>query len=106
MTEPSLAALHTRLDRLEREVSWWRRAGVAALACAGLAGAVAATVTTNPDEVKTRRLVITDGEGRDRAIFTVDESDRTRLGGERFQDLDEKMSRRAHLQTHGESLYR
>ena len=79
MTEPSLAALHTRLDRLEREVSWWRRAGVAALACAGLAGAVAATVTTNPDEVKTRRLVITDGEGRDRAIFTVDESDRTRL---------------------------
>jgi hypothetical protein len=79
MKEPSLDGLHARLDRLEREVRWWRRLGVVALAGAGLLGAVAATVTTNPDEVKTRRLVITDGEGRGRAIFTVDESDRTRL---------------------------
>ena len=45
----------------------------------GLFGAIAATVTTNPDEVKTRRLVVTDGEGRGRAVLTVDESDRTRL---------------------------
>jgi hypothetical protein len=79
MSEPSLDRLHTRLDRLERELRWWRRAGIAALAAAGLLGAVAATVTTNPDEVKTRRLVITDGDGRGRAVFTVDESDRTRL---------------------------
>jgi len=79
MKEPSLDGLHARLNRLEREVGWWRRVGVAALACAGLFGAVAATVTTNPDEVKTRRLVITDGDGRGRAVFTVDESDRTRL---------------------------
>ncbi|MEX2221868.1 MAG: hypothetical protein WEG40_08725 [Candidatus Rokuibacteriota bacterium] len=79
MKEPSLDGLHARLDRLEREVGWWRRVGVAALAGVGLFGAVAATVTTNPDEVKTRRLVITDGEGRGRAVFTVDESDRTRL---------------------------
>lgn len=79
MNEPSLDDLHARLTRLEREVGWWRRVGVVALACAGLAGAVAATVTSNPDEVKTRRLVITDGEGRGRALFTVDESDRTRL---------------------------
>lgn len=79
MREPSLDALHARLERLEREVGWWRRVGVAALAGVGLFGAIAATVTTNPDEVKTRRLVITDGEGRGRAVFTVDESDRTRL---------------------------
>ena len=79
MREPSLDRLHARLERLEREVGWWRRVGVAALAGMGLFGAIAATVTTNPDEVKTRRLVITDGEGRGRAIFTVDESDRTRL---------------------------
>lgn len=79
MNEPSLDGLHARLARLEREVGWWRRIGVVALACAGLAGAMAATVTSNPDEVKTRRLVITDGEGRGRALFTVDESDRTRL---------------------------
>lgn len=79
MNEPSLERLHARLDRLEREVGWWRRVGVAALACAGLFGAVAATVTTNPDEVKTRRLLITDGEGRGRGVFTVDESDRVRL---------------------------
>jgi hypothetical protein len=79
MREPSLDGLHARLERLEREVGWWRRVGVAALAGAGLFGAVAATVTTNPDEVKTRRLVVTDGEGRSRAVFTVDESDRTRL---------------------------
>src|SRR5580704_5220390 len=79
MSEPTLDRLHTRLDRLERELRWWRRAGIAALAAAGLLGAVAATVTTNPDEVKTRRLVITDGDGRGRAVFTVDESDRTRL---------------------------
>jgi hypothetical protein len=79
MTEPTLDPLHGRLERLERELAWWRRAGIAALTCAGLLGAVAATVSTNPDEVKTRRLVITDGDGRTRAVFTVDESDRTRL---------------------------
>ncbi len=79
MREPSLDGLHARLERLERELAWWRRVGVTALACAGLFGAVAATVTTTPDEVKTRRLVITDGDGRGRAVFTVDESDRTRL---------------------------
>ncbi|HEY7434818.1 MAG TPA: hypothetical protein VIE41_06730 [Methylomirabilota bacterium] len=79
MNEPSLDGLHARLERLEREVGWWRRVAVAALAAVGLAGAVAATVTTNPDEVKTRRLVITDGDGRGRAVFTVDENDRTRL---------------------------
>lgn len=79
MTDPSLKGLHGRLERLERELAWWRRVGVAALACAGLFGAVAATVTTSPDEVKTRRLVITDGDGRGRAVFTVDDSDRTRL---------------------------
>ena len=79
MSEPTLDRLHGRLEHLERELAWWRRAGIAALACAGLLGAVAATVSTNPDEVKTRRLVITDGDGRTRAVFTVDESDRTRL---------------------------
>ena len=79
MNEPSLDGLQARLERLEREVGWWRRVAVAALAAVGLAGAVAATVTTNPDEVRTRRLVITDGDGRGRAVFTVDESDRTRL---------------------------
>jgi hypothetical protein len=79
MMEPSLDELHTRLLRLERQVAWWRRVGVTALAGLGMFGAVAATVTTNPDEVKTRRLVITDGDGRGRAIFTVDDSDRTRL---------------------------
>jgi len=79
MTETTLAALHGRLNRLERELAWWRRVGIGALACAGLLGAVAATVTSNPDEVKTRRLIITDGDGRGRATFTVDENDRTRL---------------------------
>lgn len=79
MRESSLDGLHARLERLEREIGWWRRVGVATLAGLGLFGAIAATVTTNPDEVKTRRLVITDGEGRGRALFTVDESDRTRL---------------------------
>ena len=79
MRESSLDGLHARLERLEREIGWWRRVGVAALAGVGLFGAIAATVTTNPDEVKTRRLVITDGEGRGRALFTVDENDRTRL---------------------------
>lgn len=79
MREPTLDVLHRRLNRLERELAWWRRVGIGALACAGLFGAVAATVTTNPDEMKTRRLVITDGDGRGRAMFTVDENDRTRL---------------------------
>ena len=79
MTEPSLDRLHRRLEHLERELAWWRRVGFVALACAGLFGAVAATVTTTPDEVKTRRLVITDADGRGRAVFTVDERDRTRL---------------------------
>jgi hypothetical protein len=79
MSEPSLHGLLARLDRLECRVAWWRRVGIAALTGLGLVGALAATVTTNPDEVKTRRLVITDGEGRGRAVLTVDESDRTRL---------------------------
>ena len=79
MRERSLDGLHARLERLERELAWWRRVGVVALAVAGLFGAVAATVTTTPDEVKTRRLVITDGDGRGRAVLTVDDKDRTRL---------------------------
>ncbi|MGH7367246.1 MAG: hypothetical protein ACREK9_12635, partial [Candidatus Rokuibacteriota bacterium] len=79
MKEPSLDRVHARLERLERELGWWRRVGIAALAGAGLFGAVAASVTTNPDEVKTRRLVITDADGRGRAVLMVDESDRTRL---------------------------
>ncbi|HKW95722.1 MAG TPA: hypothetical protein VJX92_27795 [Methylomirabilota bacterium] len=79
MREQSLDGLHARLERLERELAWWRRVGVIALAAAGLFGAVAATVTTTPDEVKTRRLVITDGDGRGRAVLTVDDNDRTRL---------------------------
>ena len=60
MTEPTLDGLHGRLERLERELAWWRRAGIALLAGVGLLGAVAATVSTNPDEVKTQRLVIVD----------------------------------------------
>lgn len=79
MRESSLDGLHARLERLERQVASWRRLGIAALAGLGLFGAVAATITTNPDEVKTRRLVIADGEGRARAVITVDEKDRTRL---------------------------
>ena len=79
MRERSLDGLHARLQRLERELAWWRRVGVVALAGAGLFGAVAATVTTTPDEVKTRRLVITDGDGRGRLVLTVDDNDRTRL---------------------------
>jgi hypothetical protein len=79
MTESSLDRLDGRLERLERELVWWRRVGITALACAGLFGVVAATVTTSPDQVKTRRLVITDADGRGRAVFTVDENDHTRL---------------------------
>lgn len=79
MMDPALDPLHGRLERLERELAWWRRAGIALLAGVGLLGAVAATVSTNPDEVKTQRLVIIDRDGRTRAVFTVDASDRTRL---------------------------
>lgn len=79
MREPSFDALAARLARLEHELRWWHRIGIAVLAGAGFFGAVAATITTTPDEVRTRRLVVTDGEGRGRAVLTVDEGDRTRL---------------------------
>jgi hypothetical protein len=77
MKELSLDGLHARLTvssgRSAGGAGWRRRPGVR-----GSPGAVAATVTINPDEE--------DAPARDhgrrrraRAVFTVDESDRTRL---------------------------
>ncbi len=79
MTEPMLEQLTVRLERVERQLRWWRRIAILGVGGLGLVGVIGATITATPDEVRTRRLVISDGEGRGRAVLTVDDSDRTRL---------------------------
>ncbi len=68
-------ALAARMGRLEQEVRWWRRAGgsaAALVAIAGLLGMAAPAGGPAAEEVRARRIVLVDAEGRERAALAVD----------------------------------
>lgn len=71
MTQITLNTLEQRLDRLEREVRWWKVFG--AITAVGLALFIllgATTVTLN-NEVRAKRFVLVDDNGVTRALLEV-----------------------------------
>ncbi|MFQ5691936.1 MAG: hypothetical protein ACE5IM_02680 [Nitrospinota bacterium] len=64
-------AVGGRLDRLERESRRWRALGIAAVAVLGLVALLGAKGTRVADEVRARRFVVVDREGRVRAALAV-----------------------------------
>ena len=69
MHEPTFSTLAERLDRLEREVRWWRRVGGVALAVLGVGLLLGATPTRVADELLAKRLVIVDSQGKERILL-------------------------------------
>ena len=64
---PTLDAIAARLDRLERSSRRWRRAAIGL----GLLAVAAAAPASQPaaDELRTRRLVLVDAQGRPAAVL-------------------------------------
>jgi hypothetical protein len=58
-----------RLDRLERQVGWWKVVGSAALGILGFVGLIGATSQRVPDESKANRVVIVDDTGKPRIVL-------------------------------------
>lgn len=66
MTQRSLEAMAQRLDRLERERRWWKVTGVGSAVVMALVLLLGAAPRKAPDEIRARRVVVVDGEGRER----------------------------------------
>jgi hypothetical protein len=67
MDEPTSSTLIERLERLEREVRWWRLGAVVAGGLLGLVALVGATKPPVADEVRAKRFVLVDEAGREHA---------------------------------------
>ena len=65
MPEPNVEAVLRRVERLEAEVRWWRRVAIVPVALLVLLALVAAEHAAAPGEVRARRFVLTDAEGRE-----------------------------------------
>ena len=63
--------LTQRLDRLEREVRWWKLFGGSAMALLGLVLLIAATGVKVADAIRTKRFVLVDTNGKRRAEWGV-----------------------------------
>ncbi|HWO87814.1 MAG TPA: hypothetical protein VNL98_01555 [Gemmatimonadales bacterium] len=75
MSSTEADSLTTRLDRLERDARRWRWVAAMLVGTLGITGLLAAT-TARPvpvaDEIRTKRLVVVDGQGRDRVLLGED----------------------------------
>lgn len=69
MSEPTSDTLTSRLDRLERELRWWRVAGTGVLCILSVIVLMAATRAQVPDEMKAKRVVIVDQQGNPRIVL-------------------------------------
>lgn len=72
MKEPTLGDLTQRLNRLEREVRWWRFIGVSMVAVLGLVVLVGATTPKVAEEITAYAFTVLDMEGRTRVRLVVD----------------------------------
>jgi len=89
MNESAYASLAQRLDRLEREVKWWKRGIVLSLAAVGALALPAASFTAAPKVVEATRFVLRDDAGKIRATmqagpggpfeFTINDASEQRL---------------------------
>jgi hypothetical protein len=69
MNDRSLETLTRRLDRLERQVWWWKVVGSSAIGVLGFVVLIEATAQTVPGEIKTNRVVIADDAGKSRIVL-------------------------------------
>jgi hypothetical protein len=70
MNELALASLMQRLDRLERELRWWKRGVVFGLAVLGVIALVpTASFTAAPQVVEATKFVLRDDAGKIRATM-------------------------------------
>lgn len=71
MDDPTVDSLSQRLDRLEREIRWWRRLGTVVVSTLVLAFLLGATGQKVADEVRAKLFVLVDVDGKDRAALVV-----------------------------------
>jgi len=64
MSEPTMQTVMERLDRLERELRWWKRLGGASAVGLALIIVLGATGAGVPDEIRARRFVVVASDGR------------------------------------------
>ena len=83
MDSLTLDDMARRVERLEREVRWWRRAWAGAAVVVGVLGILGAAGAPVADEVRARRFTVVDGQGTTQAqlgLFTsVDGAQMARL---------------------------
>jgi hypothetical protein len=68
------SALRQRLDRIERELRWWRRVGSLALGLMAILTLVSAAPSKPPDQIRAKRFVVVDKKGRSLAELYGSES--------------------------------
>ena len=70
MNGPTCNAVMQRLDRVERELRWWKRLGSLAVGLMALLALVSAAPTKPPDQIRAKRFVVVDKTGRSLAEDT------------------------------------
>ena len=71
MSESTMQAVMERLDRLERDLRWWKRLGVACSIGLALLVALGATRARLPDEIRAKRFVVSDDDGKSYAALQL-----------------------------------
>jgi len=69
MNQAPLGTLVQRLDRLERHLRRWRVLGIVAMIALGLVFLLGATSPKAADEIRAKRFVLVDEDGRVRAML-------------------------------------
>lgn len=102
MTEVTVDTLTQRLDQLERENRWWKRAGSACSLVLALALLSGAAPTTMPEEIKARRFALVDQRGVTRAILGTDFDSIEHLSQVALKLFDAKGKQRLYLFVHND----
>ncbi len=68
------SALMQRLDRIERELRWWKRVGSLAVGLMAILALVSAAPSKPPDQIRAKRFVVVDKKGRSLAELYGSES--------------------------------
>ena len=76
---PGLTRVLERLERVEQELRWWRRLGAACAVMLAFVTLLGATRARIPDEIRAKRFVLQDGQGKERARLEVVAPDWTAL---------------------------
>ncbi len=72
MVEGTMETLTRQLDRVERQNRDWKVLGSVAIALLGLVFLIGATGGKIADEIRAKRFVLVDSDGKDRATLSVD----------------------------------